>query len=123
MAFSFTKATKGKKPVRIVIGGPSGSGKTYTSLTFAQYLEGITKKPTAVIDTEHYRASLYADKFGFEVNNWEPPFDPRELIKAIHEVEQGGFGQLIVDSSTHFYQGQGGLLEIGATIKKTTKHT
>jgi hypothetical protein len=119
MSIGFNRATKGKKPVRIVIGGPSGSGKTYTSLTFAQYLAGVTKKPTAVIDTEHYRASLYADKYSFDVNNWEPPFDPRELTKAIHEVEQAGYGQLIVDSSTHFYSGQGGLLEIVSDAAKT----
>jgi DNA polymerase III delta prime subunit len=109
---SFTKATKGKKPVRLVLGGPSGAGKTYTALVFAKYLEGLTGKPTAAIDTEHYRMSLYADKFNFDVNNWEPPFDPRELIKVIHEVEKSGYGTLIVDSSTHFYSGTNGLLEI-----------
>jgi energy-coupling factor transporter ATP-binding protein EcfA2 len=108
----FLKATKGKKPVRLVLGGPSGSGKTYTALTFAKYLQSITGKPTAAIDTEHYRMSLYADKFDFDVNNWEPPFDPRELIKTIHDVEKAGYGQLIVDSSTHFYNSTGGLLEI-----------
>ena len=109
---NFVKATKGKKPVRLVLGGPSGSGKTFTALTFAKYLEEFSGKPTAAIDTEHYRMSLYADKYTFDVYNWEPPFDPRELIKVIHEVEKEGYGTLIVDSSTHFYSGEGGLLEI-----------
>ena len=109
---AFTKATKGKKPVRVVLGGPSGSGKTFTALTFAKYLETVTGKPTAAIDTEHYRMSLYADKFNFEVDNKEPPFDPNTLIKTIHDAEKEGYGQMIVDSSTHYYSGEGGLLEI-----------
>lgn len=116
---AFIKATKGKKPVRIVVGGPSGSGKTYTSLTFCEFLANITGKPTAAVDTEHYRMSLYADKFHFDVLNQEPPFDPRHLIKTIHEAEESGYGQLIVDSSTHFYNGEGGLLEIVADAAKT----
>lgn len=116
---SFVKATKGKKPVRLVLGGPSGSGKTFTALTFAKYLEKLTGKPTAAIDTEHYRMSLYADKFSFDVNNWEPPFDPRQLIKVIHEVEKENYGTLIVDSSTHFYSGEGGLLELVQDAAKT----
>ena len=114
----FVKAIKGKKPVRLVLGGPSGAGKTYTALTFAKYLEEITGKPTAAVDTEHYRMSLYADKFNFDVNNYEPPFDPRDLIKVIHDVENSGYGTLIVDSSTHFYSGEGGLLEIVANAAK-----
>ena len=85
---AFIKATKGKKPVRLVIGGPSGAGKTYTALIFAKYLAKLTGKPTAAVDTEHYRMSLYADKFDFEVNNWEPPFDPEELVKTIHDAEK-----------------------------------
>ena len=109
---SFIKAVKGKKPVRVVIGGPSGAGKTYTALTFAKYLETITKKPTAAIDTEHFRMSLYADKFAFDVDDADPPFHPQLLIDNIHKAEKEGYGQLIVDSSSHYYNGEGGLLEV-----------
>ena len=116
---SFVKATKGKKPVRLVLGGVSGAGKTYTALLFAQYLAKVTGKPTAAVDTEHYRMSLYADKYSFDVLNFEPPFDPRELMRIIHEAEASGYGQLIVDSSTHFYSGDGGLLEIVSDAAKS----
>ena len=108
----FVKAEKGKKPVRLVVGGPSGAGKTFTALLFAKYLSKITGKPTAAVDTEFYRMSLYADKFNFDVDNWEPPFDPRQLIKVIKDAEKQGYGQLIVDSATHFYAAEGGLLQI-----------
>jgi hypothetical protein len=116
---SFAKATKGKKPLRLVLGGVSGAGKTYTALLFCKHLESITGKRTAAVDTEHYRMSLYADKFDFDVNNWEPPFDPRELIKTIKEAEKSGYGQFIIDSSTHFYNSEGGLLEIVNDAAKT----
>jgi len=109
---NFQKAVKGKKPVRLVIGGPSGSGKTYTALIFAKYLASVTGKPTAAVDTEYYRMSLYADRFDFDVLNRQPPFDPQWLVKTIHEAEEEGFGQFIMDSSTHFYSSEGGLLEI-----------
>ena len=102
-----------------MLGGPSGSGKTFTALTFAKYLEEVTNKPTAAIDTEHYRMSLYADKFDFDVNDWEPPFDPRKLTEVIKELEKFEYGQLIVDSSTHFYNSTGGLLEIVSDAAKT----
>ena len=115
----FSKATKGKKPVRLVLGGPSGSGKTFTALTFAKYLEEFSGKPTAAVDTEHYRMSLYADKFNFDVNNWEPPFNPGKLTEVIKQTEKFGYGQLIIDSSTHFYNSTGGLLEIVSDAAKT----
>ena len=109
---AFTKAEKGKKPVRLIIGGPSGSGKTFTGLTFAKYLAKMTGKPTAAVDTEFYRMSLYADKFDFDVNNFQPPFNPEMLVETIHEAERAGYGQLIIDSSSHFYAFEGGLLQI-----------
>ena len=109
---AFTKAVKGKKPVRIVIGGPSGAGKTFTAQTFAKRLSEVTGKRTAAVDTEFYRMSLYADKFDFDVNDFNPPFNPKALIDAIHDAEKDGYGQFIVDSWTHFYSMEGGLLEI-----------
>ena len=109
----FVKARKGLKPLRLVVGGVSGSGKSYTALKFANWLsENRTHKPTAAIDTEAGRLSLYSDEFPFDVQEVEPPFDPRNLTKMIKEAELAGYGQLVIDSSTHYYAGSGGLLEI-----------
>jgi len=115
----FQKAVKGKKPLRLILGGPSSSGKSYTALEFAKYLEERTGKPTAAIDTEHGRLSLYADRFKFDVLEIEPPFHPNRMIELIHLAEEGGYGQMIIDSATHFYQGIGGLLEIVTDAAKT----
>ena len=118
-AQGFQKAVKGKKPLRLIIGGPSSSGKSYTALEFAKFLALKTGKPTAAIDTEHGRLSLYADKYVFDVLEVEPPFHPNRMIELIHLAEEAGYGQFIIDSSTHFYKGIGGLLEIVADAAKT----
>ena len=115
----FVKAVKGKKPLRLILGGPSGSGKSYTALEFAKYLALRTGKPTAAIDTEHGRLSLYADKYKFDVLEVEPPFHPNRMVELIHLAEEGGYGQIIIDSSTHFYSGSGGLLELVNDAAKT----
>lgn len=115
----FQKAVKGRKPLRLVLAGASGSGKSWTSLEFASFLAGETGKPTAAIDTEHGRLSLYADKFSFDVIEVDPPFHPDRLVEMIKMAEEAGYGQLIVDSSTHFWNGSGGILEIVTDAAKT----
>jgi hypothetical protein len=115
----FQKAVKGKKPLRLIIGGPSSSGKSYTALEFAKHLALKTGKKTAAIDTEHGRLSLYADRYSFDVLEIEPPFHPDRMVELIHLAEEAGYGQFIIDSSTHFYQGIGGLLEIVSDAAKT----
>ena len=109
---SFKRAEKGKKPLRLVIGGASGSGKTYTSLDFAEYLSTVSGKPTACMDTEHGRMGLYADKYTFDVIEVDPPFSPDRLIALLKEAEEAGYGQFVIDSTTHFWNGSGGMLEI-----------
>ena len=115
----FQKAVKGKKPLRLILGGPSSSGKSYTALEFCKFLATKTGKPTAAIDTEHGRLSLYADRYEFDVLEVEPPFHPDRMVELIHLAEDAGYGQFIIDSSTHFYMGSGGLLEIVNDAAKT----
>lgn len=109
---SFKRAEKGKKPLRMVVGGASGSGKTYTSLLFSQYLSDLSGKPTACLDTEHGRMALYADQFDFDVIEVDPPFTPDRLTSLLAEAEEAGYGQFLIDSTTHFWNGSGGMLEI-----------
>ena len=102
----FTTATKERAKLRLALYGPPGSGKTYTSLTLAQ---AIGKK-VAVIDTEHGRASKYADFFKFDVLELAS-FQPQLYIEAIQAAEAAGYDVLVVDSLSHAWSGKGGLLE------------
>lgn len=106
----FQPATKKQARARIGMSGPAGSGKTMWSLQWATVLaEG---GPIAVIDTERGSASLYADRFQFDVLQLQPPFHPDRLVEAINAATEGGYAVLIVDSLTHFWSGAGGVLEI-----------
>lgn len=92
---------------KIALAGPSGSGKTWDALTLACALG----ERVVLIDTEHGRASLYADEFDFQTVEWHPPYDPTELAEAIRELASD-FDAIAVDSLSHFWMGEGGTLDI-----------
>lgn len=106
MMLKFTTATKEQAKLRLALYGPPGSGKTYTSLSLAQALG----KKVAVIDTEHGRASKYADFFKFDVIELDT-FQPQLYVEAIHAAEAAGYDVLVIDSLSHAWNGKGGLLE------------
>lgn len=109
MQNGFKRAVKGESKLRLLITGPSGSGKTYTALKFATEL--ANGKPFAVGDTENGSASKYADKFEFDVLNSQPPHEMEKAGGIIKMAEEAGYPVVVLDSATHFYKGDGGLLE------------
>lgn len=110
MSFTFEKATRHKALLRMALSGPSGSGKSYSALLIAQGLGG----PIAAIDTERGSIRLYSHLVDFDVLELGPPFSPERFIEAITAAEKhlGPGGTLIIDSTTHEWKGQGGVLEI-----------
>lgn len=104
---AFTKATKKQAKLRLALIGPSGSGKTYTALSLCKYLGGTT----ALIDTENHSASLYADEFAFDVQELDN-FHPQKYIDLIHEAENAGYDNLVIDSLSHAWMGKDGVLAL-----------
>ena len=115
----FKQAVKHESKLRLAISGPSGSGKTYTGLTVATAL--ANGRPVAVIDTEHGSASKYADLFAFDVLNLSAPFHPDRFVDAILDARAAGYAVVVIDSLTHAWNGQGGLLEIVDEIARRMK--
>lgn len=109
--FQFTKAVKEKLYTRIALAGPSGSGKTMTSLIAARELVGPEGR-ILLVDTERRSASLYADLHDFDTVDFEAPYDPRELIALLDAATREGYDAVIIDSLSHFWVGDGGLLDI-----------
>jgi len=109
MQFTFEKAIKKKLKARVAIDGPSGSGKTYTSLIAATALAQGGK--IAVIDTERGSASLYSDKFDFDVLELET-FSPALYTQAIKAAEKAGYAVIVIDSLSHAWEGEGGALDM-----------
>jgi len=103
----FKKAERTQQKLKIAITGPSGSGKTYSALRLAV---GIGKK-IALIDTENESASLYSDRFDFDVAKISPPYTTEKYSKAIFEAINAGYECLIIDSISHAWASQGGLLD------------
>lgn len=103
---SFKKATRTAAKLKIAITGPSGSGKTYSSLLLAK---GMSSR-IAFIDTENHSASLYADRFDFDELSLSPPFTVQKYIQSIQDAVKAGYEVLVIDSLTHAWAGEGGLL-------------
>lgn len=110
----FKQAVKHDAKLRLAIAGPSGSGKTYSALAIATALGG----PVAFVDTEHGSASKYADVFAFDVAEMHAPYHPDKFIEAIRQAAEAGYRVIILDSMTHAWNGEGGLLEL---VEQATK--
>jgi hypothetical protein len=104
------KATRKKVKLRMSIASPTGFGKTYSALLLAH---GVTNdwSKIAVIDTENGSASLYSHLGDFNTIELEPPFTTEKYIQAIDLCEKEGMEVIIIDSITHVWKGEGGLLE------------
>ena len=113
---AFTKAERKSAKARILIEGPSGSGKSYSALRLAKGLGGRI----AAIDTEHGSLSMYSDVAEFDVMELSAPFSPDRYIAAIREAEQAGYEVLIIDSITHEWSGDGGILDIRTSCRALT---
>lgn len=113
----FQKAQKSVARLRIALAGTAGSGKTFSALKLASGFGGTI----AVIDTERHSASLYADRFNFDVCNIDPPYTPEKYIAAIQAAEKAGYATLIIDSFSHAWAGEGGLLDIHDKISSASR--
>lgn len=100
----FRKATREQVFLKLAVTGPSGSGKTYGALRLASGLVGPGGK-VALIDTENRSASLYADKFSFDTLDVAPPFEHGKFIEAVDAAVREGYGAIIIDSASHFWEG------------------
>lgn len=101
------KATRTKSKLRLAIIGPSGAGKTKSALLIAK---GLGDK-ILLIDTENGSGDLYSDMFEYDIVTLTPPFEIQYYVEAIKAAEEGGYDVVILDSITHAWSGQGGLLE------------
>ncbi|WKZ15503.1 MAG: ATP-binding protein [Candidatus Jettenia caeni] len=121
----FVKAQKSLSKARICIAGPAGSGKTYSALLIAS---GLSNKPVlgskrgiAMIDTEHGSGALYSDILDYDILELHPPFEPKKYIEGIKEAENAGYDIIIIDSLSHAWAGEGGLLDMKEKVVQSGK--
>jgi len=113
---AFQKAVKTKAKLRLGLCGLAGSGKTYSALRIATEIGKLLKAAgrgegrIAVIDSERGSASLYADKFDFDVCELDT-FSPLAYVEKIEEAERAGYDFIVIDSLSHAWAGKDGALD------------
>lgn len=121
------KAHRAKAYLKLGMSAPSGGGKTLSSILIAYGLlkeahpdwtdEQIWSK-IAIIDSENGSGQLYAnsDIGNIHIGEYnavtlEAPFEADKYTQAIDLCKDAGMEVCIIDSTTHLWSGEGGLLE------------
>ena len=109
MTVEIRKAERTKAKLRLGLAGPSGAGKTMSSLKLAK---GITPAGRILmIDTERGSGDLYADLFDYDIITLQPPYKPEKYVEAIRAGEEAGYDTIILDSLSHAWSDEGGILD------------
>ena len=139
MALELKKAQRSKAYLKLGLAAPSGGGKTLGALLIAY---GLMKEkyPTekdewlwskiAIIDTENGSGELYvgSEVAGTKIGDYnaitlKAPFTADKYTEAIDLCEQAKMEVCVIDSTTHLWSGEGGLLEQQSTIAKRTNNS
>ena len=107
MTLQFTRAKRTNSRLRVALSGPSGSGKTYSAILLALGLGG----KVAMIDTEHGSADMYEHLGEYDTLQLVAPYTVAKYLEAIKLAESSGYGVIIIDSLSHAWAGDGGLLD------------
>jgi len=122
---AYREAKRKAVPLLVALTGTSGSGKTFSALLMAAGMAGEGGK-VGLLDSEAGRGEMYADdpdiiaampgnKYYYD--EITPPFTPEKYGRAIKEAAQSGITVLVIDSTSHEYEGMGGLEEMAANEK------
>jgi hypothetical protein len=128
------KAQRSKAYLKLGMSAPSGGGKTLGALLIAYGLakemfpnqpDDVIWSKIAIVDTENGSGQLYVGtvhqntKIGeYNVVPLPPPFSVDKYIQALSLCEQYEMAVCIIDSTTHAWSGEGGLLEEQQNIAK-----
>jgi nucleoside-triphosphatase THEP1 len=107
----FKKAERKQSKLRLCLTGPSGAGKTFSALQIAKGLLSNPNEKIAMIDTEKGSGELYSHLVDFDVAQLQPPFLVQKYIDMITNAGKAGYQILIIDSLSHGWIGEGGLLD------------
>jgi hypothetical protein len=118
MSLQLRKAERKQAKLRIGLSAPSGAGKTYSALLLASGIASSWDK-IALIDTESGSGELYAHLGNYNVIQLEAPFSPERYIEYIQACEEAGMEVIIIDSTSHEWEGKGGCLEINESIAQS----
>ena len=114
---AFIKAVRSAAKLKFGVQGPSGSGKTLGALHLARSIVGPEGR-IAVVDSENETASLYSDRVDFDTLSIKPPYLSSKFEQAIMEAVEGGYDIVVLDSISHQWMGEGGILSRKEALDK-----
>lgn len=118
MGLQIKKAVREQIYTKIALMAPSGGGKTYSSLRLAtgmaREIEKETGKKAKILmgNTEESRGYYYADEFDYDIVDIDAPHNPEKYVELINLAVENEYDILIIDSSSHEWEGKGGCLDI-----------
>jgi len=123
--FEISEARREESFLRIAMTGASGSGKTFSSLRMAKGLVGDDGSKICLIDSERRSSRLYArDVFSNRFHVLDlPDFKPETYTEAIQFAQQKGYSIIIIDSLSHAWVGEGGLLDQHGKLTEKVKNS
>lgn len=110
MSITFRPGVRENVGLWVNLVGGTGSGKTRSGMRLATGMSG--GKPFALIDTENRRGLHYADDFKFDHADLRAPFSPDSYTEAIVAADKAGYPVIVVDSGSHAWAGDGGMLDM-----------
>lgn len=116
--FESGPARRARMPLMLAIVGASGAGKTLSAILLAEGIKRVQPGPIVVIDTEALRALKHSDGNldRFIHVPFSPPFGPLDYIDAIKHAMTHSPSTIIVDSISHEWEGEGGVLDQHDTV-------
>lgn len=111
-------AVREQENLYMALYGEGGTGKTLTALKMALYLTDGDASKILVVDTDarrsrHYAPSTPGGKDGIPFKaTYVDTYSPANFIAAFKTAGEQGIKCIIVDSMTHFWSGNGGLIEV-----------
>jgi hypothetical protein len=127
MPIDLQPAVKYIKPLKVLLYGPPFSGKTYSAIEMAvgivMAIRNCTKeeayKHIIMSDSEFGRGALYRKMGPYNYIKVDPPYDTNKIIKLFDELNLiEDIDVVILDSLTHYWVKEGGILDQKAAKDK-----
>lgn len=129
MGLSIKPAEKIKQYARICLWGTAKAGKTHGALALATALAGEDGK-VGVISSEYGSSKLLSAQFPHDIidlaevdergNLARNAFSPQRYEEALKLFTQNGYKAIVIDSLSHAWAGDGGILEIVESVGKNS---
>ena len=113
--------------IKILISSPAGGGKTLGALLLARGLCDAWSE-ICIIDTENKSGALYVGSVvdGVKIGKYktitlQAPYTVGRYVQAMEMAEKGGIKVIVIDSLSHAWTAEGGLLDLHTKITAASR--